>query len=72
LFDLLETRLQPPEVEVEVEQKKSHKGRWLLFLTALGGGLYALVRMRSQGDDENEWREMGEPPAVTQSGTAAV
>jgi hypothetical protein len=29
---------------------RSHKGRWMLFLLALGGGAYALVRsMREKG-----------------------
>jgi hypothetical protein len=44
ILELLEKRLSAPqEIEVEVE-KKSHKGRWLLFLMALGGGAYAWMK----------------------------
>lgn len=62
MIDLLEHRMEPPEIEVEVEQpKKSRRGRWFLFLTALGGGAYALVKMRSQGEGRTDWDEAGRP-----------
>ncbi len=49
ILNLLEERL--PESEPE-EGKKSHKGRWFLFLLAMGGGAYALLRrMRSTPDE---------------------
>jgi hypothetical protein len=76
MFEMLESRLAAPEPEVEVEieggKKRSHRGRWFLFLTALGGGAYALVKMRSQGNGQrDEWSET-QGPAVTQSGTATA
>ena len=54
LFDLLDRRLDVLE-DVEVEKKKSHKGRWLLFLITLGGGAYAWIRMRANGSSAGEW-----------------
>lgn len=72
ILDLLESRLTEPEVEVTVEKKK-HRGRLLMFLAALGGGAYALVRMRSNGDGGREWDDRpADPPAVTESGTGTV
>jgi hypothetical protein len=72
ILDLLESRLSAPqEVEVDVEQRKSHKGRWLLFLTAIGGGAYAWMRMRGQ-NGHNEWQEMTEGQAATQTGSAGI
>jgi hypothetical protein len=45
ILDLLEERM-----EHEDEKERSHVGRWMLFLLALGGGVYALVRrMRDDG-----------------------
>lgn len=66
MMDMLERRLEPPEIEVEVEQekKKTHRGRWFLFLTALGGGAYAVVKMRAQGNGESGWDETGGPAAT--------
>lgn len=50
ILDLLEERL--PETEAEKAERKSHKGRWFLFLLALGGGAFALIRrMRSNTDE---------------------
>ncbi len=37
----------------EDEKKRSHKGRWMLFLLAIAGGVYALVRRMS--DDGTTW-----------------
>ena len=48
ILDLLEERMQH-----EDEKVHSHKGRWLLFLLALGGGAYALVRRMR--DDATTW-----------------
>jgi adenylosuccinate synthase len=74
ILDLLEKRLsEPSEIEVEVE-KKSHKGRWLLFLMALGGGAYAWMRNRANGSSStDEWAgHLNEPPTTTQSGTSTL
>jgi hypothetical protein len=50
ILDLLEERMQ--EDTKDQGEGRSHKGRWLLFLLALGGGAYAFVRrMRENGTD---------------------
>ena len=47
ILDVLEERL--PE---DGDEERSHRGRWLLFLLAIAGGAYALVRqMRQSGAD---------------------
>ena len=57
ILDLLEARLM--EAEAAPAKKKTHRGRWLLFLVALGGGAYALVRTRFRGDGHGEWESEG-------------
>lgn len=52
IIDLLEARL-PDEHD---EGHRSHKGRWLVFLLALGGGAYALFRQLRPGE---EWNRAG-------------
>lgn len=72
ILDAIEARLsEPAEVEVSVE-KRSHKGRWLLFLMAIGGGAYAWVRSRTQGNAHDEWTGLGDTPTVTETGTATI
>jgi hypothetical protein len=74
ILDLLEKRLsEPAEIEVEVE-KKSHKGRWLLFLMALGGGAYAWMKNRGNGTGgTDEWAgHLSDAPSTTQSGTSTL
>lgn len=75
MFELLESRVAAPEPEIEVDvegkKKRSRRGRWFLFLTALGGGAYALVKMRSHGNGQREWAET-QGPAVTQSSTTTA
>ncbi|MGZ5351535.1 MAG: hypothetical protein ACXWXQ_03295 [Actinomycetota bacterium] len=66
ILDLLENRLAESERD-EGDRKKSHKGRWLLFVTALGGGAYAMLRKRSNGHAETEWDR-----DVTSDSTAAT
>jgi len=75
ILELLEKRLSvPQEIEVEVEKKKSHKGRWLLFLMALGGGAYAWMKNRANGTaSTDEWSgHMTDAPTTTQSGTLTL
>ncbi len=51
ILDLLEERMA--EQDRENGHGRSHKGRWLLFLLALGGGAYALTRrMRENGTEQ--------------------
>ncbi|HET8526225.1 MAG TPA: hypothetical protein VFM81_06250 [Actinomycetota bacterium] len=53
ILDLLEARL-PDEHD---EGHHSHKGRWLLFLLALGGTAFALFRQLRPASDE--WNRAG-------------
>ena len=52
ILDLLEDRL-PDELD---EGHHSHKGRWLLFLLALGAAAFAVVRQMRPND---EWQSGG-------------
>lgn len=70
ILDMLESRLSDADPKAE---KRSHRGRWLLFLMALGGGAWAVIRMRTTSNGHDEWSEQVPPgPAVTQSGTATI
>ena len=51
ILDLLENRMA--EQDHENGHAGSHMGRWMLFLLALGGGAYAL--MRRMRDNGTEW-----------------
>jgi hypothetical protein len=55
ILDLLDERLPEPAENGEDGQHRSHKGRWLLFLVAIGGGIYAFVRSRGQEPDPSEF-----------------
>jgi hypothetical protein len=49
ILELLEDRMEHDD-EPEDKRDRSHKGRWLVFLLALGGGVYAVMRrMRENG-----------------------
>jgi ferric-dicitrate binding protein FerR (iron transport regulator) len=50
ILDLLEERL--PE-EHEEEEHHSHKGRWLIFLLALGGAAFAVFRQLRPAEEWN-------------------
>jgi len=52
ILDLLEERL-PDDHD---EEQRSHKGRWLLFLLALGGAAFAIVRQLRPADEWNTGR----------------
>jgi hypothetical protein len=60
ILDLLEERMQH-EDEHEWGKQRSHKGRWMLFLLAIGGGVYAL--MRRMRDDGTTWETGSSPTA---------
>ncbi|MGH2590809.1 MAG: hypothetical protein ACRDGW_08430 [Actinomycetota bacterium] len=69
ILDLIESRMAEPAEEKN--GKKSHKGRWLLFLVTLGGGAYAWMRMRSNGHGADEWSgPMSDSPTVTGATTS--
>ena len=61
ILDLLDERL--PEHVENGEEHRSHKGRWLLFLLAVGGGVYAFVRSRQHEQ---------EPSSFGAGGTAGI
>jgi hypothetical protein len=71
ILDMLEARLSEPEAETQTG-KRSHRGRWLLFVLTLGGGAFAWVRMRTQGGHRDEWVELHDDPVVTKTGTATI
>jgi hypothetical protein len=53
ILDLLEEQISKNETENGDANGRSHKGRWMLILLALGGGAFAIVRrMRDNG---TEW-----------------
>ena len=52
ILDMLDERL--PE-HAENGEHRSHKGRWLLFLLAVGGGIYAFVRSRQPEPDPSSF-----------------
>jgi hypothetical protein len=52
ILDMLDERL--PE-HAENGEHRSHKGRWLLFLIAVGGGIYAFVRTRRQEPEPSSY-----------------
>jgi hypothetical protein len=52
ILDLLEDRMRL-EDDAEDHKERSHKGRWLVFLLALGGAAYAL--MRRIREDGSTW-----------------
>jgi hypothetical protein len=45
---MLDERLPEHTEDGKNGEHRSHKGRWLLFLAAIGGGIYAFVRSRRQ------------------------
>lgn len=69
ILDLLESRLAEPSEVEEEGRKRSHRGRWILFLAAIGGGAYALIRRRSDGHEE--WTDM-EDRALSGTGVSAT
>ncbi len=53
ILDMFEERLQQ-EGPQDGEGRTSHKGRWMLFLLALGGSAYAVSRQMRRKD---EWTQ---------------
>lgn len=76
LFELIEERFNDMTTDEDEEttgKKRSHKGRWFLFLLAVGGGVYYWMRQRSGGAGEDEWGSgMADMPAVTETGTSTT
>lgn len=74
ILDMLESRMsESREREIDGE-RTSHKGRWLLFLLALGGGAFAWMRMRSNGGmDTDEWGgHLNDSTTVAESTAATI
>ena len=61
ILELLEERMEHDDEPEDKHEDRSHKGRWLVFLLALGGGVYALTRrMRENG---SAWETGSSPTA---------
>jgi hypothetical protein len=72
ILDLLEARLTEADT-APAKPKKTHRGGWFLFLVALGGGAYALVRTRFRGNGQAEWEPEGTGEStLTRSGGATI
>jgi hypothetical protein len=70
ILDLLESRLE----QDAANGKKHHRGRWLLFLGAIGAGAFAWYRVRSTPETEQAWGSgttgtMSDMPAMTGTGS---
>jgi hypothetical protein len=74
ILDLIEERFSEMTAEEDSDGKKrSHKGRWFLFLVAAGGGIYYWFRQRSAPTGDDEWTSnLADMPAVTESGTTTT
>jgi hypothetical protein len=75
ILGLLESRLER-ESEAE-EGRKHHRGRWLLFLGAIGAGAFAWFRMRSSREADDAWGAesagtMPDMPTMTRSSTSTL
>ena len=73
ILDLLEERFADLSHDVEDAggKKKSHKGRWFLFLLAAGGAAYYWFQQRTGSTDEWGMRTSDGPP-VTESSTTTT
>ena len=69
ILDILESRLAEPSGG---DSKRSHKGRWLLFLMAAGGGAYYWFKQRTGGTQDTWNDHMNDVPTVSQTGTTAI
>jgi hypothetical protein len=61
------------ETETDVDDERSHKGRWFMFLMLLAGGAWAWMRSR-EGSDTMGWGERsatGDPTSGTGMSSAA-
>jgi len=66
ILDLLEERISENEKANGNDKGKSHKGRWMLILLALGGGAFAIVqRMRDSGTEWSTGSTSTDPSATT-------
>jgi hypothetical protein len=55
ILSLLEQHRDETEVDLAVDEKKSHKGRWFMFLMLLAGGAWAWTKSKGQGMDSMDW-----------------
>jgi hypothetical protein len=68
MLDLIDRRLSEASEPAE-DGKRSHRGRWLMLLVALGGGAYAVIRSRSWNAGRREWSD--QPSGSMVSGSSA-
>ena len=72
ILDLLESRLADTTDTETEDGKKSHKFRWLVFLSAIGGGIYYWMKQRTGGSDDEWTSQMSDLPSVSQTGTGTT
>jgi hypothetical protein len=72
ILDLLESRLADTSDGETEDGKKSHKFRWLVFLSAIGGGIYYWMKQRAGGSDDEWTSQMSDLPSVSQTGTGTT
>jgi hypothetical protein len=66
ILSLLEEHRGETEI---VEEGRSHKGRWFMFLMLLAGGAWAWMKRNDQGSDPMDW---GGRPADTSTGDSGM
>lgn len=54
ILSLLEQHRDETEVDVE-DGRRSHKGRWFMFLLLLAGGAWAWMKNKDMGSDTMDW-----------------
>jgi hypothetical protein len=65
ILSLLEAHRDETELDVEVGEKTSHRGRWFMFLMLLAGGAWAWMKKSGQDSDTMDW---GGRPASSSEG----
>jgi len=56
ILSLLEEHRDETEVELDATGgKRSHRGRWFMFLMLLGGGAWAWMKSKGMGSDMMDW-----------------
>ena len=55
ILSLLEAHRDETEADVELVEKKSHRGRWFMFLMLVAGGAWAWMKKQDQGSDMMDW-----------------
>ncbi len=70
ILDLLESRMEAAAEDAPGEPEKKHRGRRLLFVAALGAGVFAWFQRRSADRAKDDWAPEGD--GVTDSTRSSV